>query len=301
MTPGQIKSSGQPLTSLPRSQFKNASMSTVEEIQSFCNNFIPAPFYVRVIRIVIPLSTRLEAGEVLIDGLGEEDIENVVGGREWWQRTAHRDNGLDAEWISMKRDWEGLEAEARAQRKSKGKKGEDDEESKAVQERLKKMKADAKAREKRRRAEGKARFDGHSLSDEPDPSPEAAELSDEAATGDEHPFAHDTGDGVGSSDPSIEDTREGEDAYTSDLDEMPVTLAIHGGAYLLGSINTHRYVYWRLARKTGGRVFAVEYRLSPQFPFPCSRKSGLKPRNPLTTDLTRLQSQYTTAWLPIST
>jgi acetyl esterase/lipase len=29
---------------------------------------------------------------------------------------------------------------------------------------------------------------------------------------------------------------------------MPVMLAIHGGGYFFGSINTHRYVYWRLVR-----------------------------------------------------
>ncbi|KPV78435.1 uncharacterized protein RHOBADRAFT_10908, partial [Rhodotorula graminis WP1] len=51
---------------------------------------------------------------------------------------------------------------------------------------------------------------------------------------------------------------------------MPVTLAIHGGAHFFGSTNTHRYWYWRLARKTEGRLFSVDYRLSPQFPFPCA-------------------------------
>lgn len=32
-------------------------------------------------------------------------------------------------------------------------------------------------------------------------------------------------------------------------------LYIHGGAYFFGSINTHRYSIWRLARKTRGRAF----------------------------------------------
>lgn len=30
---------------------------------------------------------------------------------------------------------------------------------------------------------------------------------------------------------------------------------IHGGGGFFGSINTHRYALWRLARKTSGRVF----------------------------------------------
>ncbi|BGP52936.1 hypothetical protein JCM8202v2_000493 [Rhodotorula sphaerocarpa] len=245
----------------------NASMSTVEEVQSFCNNFIPAPFWVRVIRVVIPLSTRLEAGEILIEGLGDDDIDNVIGGREWWQRTGHRDNGVDAEWISMKRDWEGLAAQPGATRNNGKTKGapEDDEELKAVQEQLKKMRHDAKVRAKRRRAEGKAQLEAETLGAKserdrvPDHAQEATRVREELEQS-----------RAATEDPAVQDTREGEDAYTSDLDDMPVMLAIHGGAYLLGSINTHRYVYWRLARKTGSRVFAVEYRLSPQFPFPCS-------------------------------
>ncbi|KXG49519.1 Alpha/beta hydrolase fold-3 [Penicillium griseofulvum] len=48
-----------------------------------------------------------------------------------------------------------------------------------------------------------------------------------------------------------------------------VMLYIHGGAYFFGSVDTHRYMMQRHARKLKGRVFAPEYRLSPQFPFPC--------------------------------
>jgi acetyl esterase/lipase len=48
-----------------------------------------------------------------------------------------------------------------------------------------------------------------------------------------------------------------------------VMLYIHGGAYFFGSVDTHRYMMQRHARKLKGRVFAPNYRLSPQFPFPC--------------------------------
>ncbi|KGO73944.1 Cellobiose dehydrogenase, cytochrome [Penicillium italicum] len=48
-----------------------------------------------------------------------------------------------------------------------------------------------------------------------------------------------------------------------------VMLYIHGGAYFFGSVDTHRYMMQRHARKLKGRVFAPEYRLAPQFPFPC--------------------------------
>ncbi|KAF3394136.1 hypothetical protein F1880_004660 [Penicillium rolfsii] len=48
-----------------------------------------------------------------------------------------------------------------------------------------------------------------------------------------------------------------------------IMLYIHGGAYFFGSVDTHRYMLQRHARKLKGRVFACDYRLAPQFPFPC--------------------------------
>ena len=35
-----------------------------------------------------------------------------MGGREWWQRTANKEGGVKGEWISMKRDWQGLDADS---------------------------------------------------------------------------------------------------------------------------------------------------------------------------------------------
>lgn len=48
-----------------------------------------------------------------------------------------------------------------------------------------------------------------------------------------------------------------------------VMLYVHGGAYYFGSVDEHRYQMQRHARKLKARVFAPEYRLAPQFPFPC--------------------------------
>ncbi|KAL5508275.1 hypothetical protein ACEPAH_5894 [Sanghuangporus vaninii] len=48
-----------------------------------------------------------------------------------------------------------------------------------------------------------------------------------------------------------------------------VMFYIHGGAYFWGSINTHRYQILKYARKMRGRVFAVNYRKAPQYPWPC--------------------------------
>ncbi|KAI1661978.1 alpha/beta-hydrolase [Daldinia decipiens] len=54
-----------------------------------------------------------------------------------------------------------------------------------------------------------------------------------------------------------------------------VMLYVHGGAYFFGSVDEHRYQMQRHARKLKARVFAPEYRLSPQFPFPCGLQDCL--------------------------
>ncbi|CAB4422991.1 unnamed protein product [Rhizophagus irregularis] len=48
-----------------------------------------------------------------------------------------------------------------------------------------------------------------------------------------------------------------------------VIMYIHGGAYYLMSAKTHREINYRLSKATGRRVFAVNYRLAPEGPFPC--------------------------------
>jgi len=55
-----------------------------------------------------------------------------------------------------------------------------------------------------------------------------------------------------------------------DTEDGPVVLYFHGGGYVVMSIATHRPLTYHLAKETHGRVFAVEYRLAPQNPFPCA-------------------------------
>ena len=49
-----------------------------------------------------------------------------------------------------------------------------------------------------------------------------------------------------------------------------VILYLHGGGYCIGSPATHRAVTARLARSTGLPVFAADYRLAPEHPFPAA-------------------------------
>ncbi len=54
-------------------------------------------------------------------------------------------------------------------------------------------------------------------------------------------------------------------------DPLPgAVLYLHGGAYVTCSARTHRGVTGRLARKTGRRVIAVDYRLAPEHPYPAA-------------------------------
>ena len=47
-------------------------------------------------------------------------------------------------------------------------------------------------------------------------------------------------------------------------------LYLHGGGYVLGSINSHRDMCERLSRAAQARVLALDYRLAPEHPFPAA-------------------------------
>jgi len=47
-------------------------------------------------------------------------------------------------------------------------------------------------------------------------------------------------------------------------------LYLHGGGYVLGSINSHRDLCERLSRACGARALALDYRLAPEHPFPAA-------------------------------
>src|SRR5216683_1566258 len=65
-------------------------------------------------------------------------------------------------------------------------------------------------------------------------------------------------------------------------------LYLHGGGYVIGSINTHRSLAGRISRAAKARVLLIDYRLAPEHPFPAAvddsvaayrwmLASGLKP------------------------
>ncbi|KAF9646179.1 alpha/beta-hydrolase [Thelephora ganbajun] len=183
-----------------------SSRHTVEELQQFSNTRTPSPPWVRVLRVVVPMSCCDQAAEYLIDALGGESaVKRIVGGTKWWQIRGI--NGVDGEWIVARKDWQ--EAKKRA-----------------------------KSMERREKERG--------TSAQRSTTPDSAPMED-------------------TSDPG----------YTPDMDEQRCILYLHGGGYYFGSVDQERYSIQRFARKINGRVFAINYRLSPQYPFPCAIQDAL--------------------------
>ncbi len=49
-----------------------------------------------------------------------------------------------------------------------------------------------------------------------------------------------------------------------------VILYLHGGGYVMGSINTHRAMIGRISRAARAKALALDYRLAPEHPFPAA-------------------------------
>jgi len=58
-------------------------------------------------------------------------------------------------------------------------------------------------------------------------------------------------------------------------DPAGTILYLHGGAYALGSINTHRMLAASLAKNTGRQVLLIGYRLAPEAPFPAGLEDAV--------------------------
>jgi acetyl esterase/lipase len=53
-----------------------------------------------------------------------------------------------------------------------------------------------------------------------------------------------------------------------DADTSCAIVYLHGGGYVIGSLDSHRHVAAETARAAGMRVLALEYRLAPEHPYP---------------------------------
>jgi acetyl esterase/lipase len=57
---------------------------------------------------------------------------------------------------------------------------------------------------------------------------------------------------------------------TPDADAGAAILYVHGGGYVIGSLDSHRHLVSELGRAAGVRALALDYRLAPEHPFPAA-------------------------------
>lgn len=59
-------------------------------------------------------------------------------------------------------------------------------------------------------------------------------------------------------------------AYRADPDASAAVVFVHGGGFVLGDLDSHDATCRELAVQSGAAVFAVDYRLAPEHPFPAA-------------------------------
>ncbi|WVQ79674.1 hypothetical protein IAT38_001774 [Cryptococcus sp. DSM 104549] len=90
----------------------------VAALQRFGQVRTPAPPWVAVHRLQVPHPSLLSAAEYLITAFGGEEMAcKIAGGTKWWQVRAGQ--GVEAEWIVMKKDWRDVVAEEKTEKKDK--------------------------------------------------------------------------------------------------------------------------------------------------------------------------------------
>jgi len=57
---------------------------------------------------------------------------------------------------------------------------------------------------------------------------------------------------------------------TPDADRSKAVLYLHGGGYVIGSLDSHRHVAAEAGRAARARALAIDYRLAPEHPFPAA-------------------------------
>jgi acetyl esterase/lipase len=57
---------------------------------------------------------------------------------------------------------------------------------------------------------------------------------------------------------------------TPGADASKVILFLHGGGYVIGSLDSHRHLVAEAGRAAGTRTLAIDYRMAPEHPFPAA-------------------------------
>jgi monoterpene epsilon-lactone hydrolase len=62
----------------------------------------------------------------------------------------------------------------------------------------------------------------------------------------------------------------GEWTSTPDADQSSAILYLHGGGYVIGSLDSHRHLAAEAGRAARSRTLAIDYRMAPEHPFPAA-------------------------------
>ncbi|QRV97947.1 carbohydrate esterase family 10 protein [Ceratobasidium sp. AG-Ba] len=262
-----------------KSFLEESTKHTVEELQQFSNTRIPSPPWVHNVK--------------------------AVGGSKWWQVRGVR--GVDAQWVAVKRDWREAERR-RKQREGDPTLRRQNTETRhpslfdqtnrqparhnTIIEHSPQERPPAEGLRRVRTAAARSRpASAYGVVGEREKEVKRPSTAGGAST-------NGLGAGMGTPSPMTatpesstshipkvepvqeaketeEEEEEGDAHYEPEMDDMRCMLYIHGGGYYFGSIDQQRYCMQRYARKMGGRVFAVNYRLAPQYPFPCALQDCL--------------------------
>ncbi|DAA79207.1 TPA_exp: Lipase/esterase family protein [Trichophyton benhamiae CBS 112371] len=82
---------------------EHASRHTVEELQAFTGQKVPASYWVATGSVIIPAEHIESAAHILVAQLGPEGV-SLVGGSKWWQ-WRDTEAALVAEWLETRRDY----------------------------------------------------------------------------------------------------------------------------------------------------------------------------------------------------
>lgn len=230
-----------------------ATRDTVESLQSFTNTHVPGAPTSRVSRVIIPMASCDEAAKWLVEYFGEKDLREVVGGEKWWQVRGLA--GVQAEWMAMREDWKRAEFVDGTNLSQP----ELFEKAKQAKQNRRHERKVSRPRVERIRSHPSVNGTDHHHHQKQKPKRRAQREGDDGEA-ENHDVEDENDDGE----------FESEGQKYEELDRLKRTMYyIHGGGYYFGSINTHRIMIVRFARKFGGRAFAVNYRKAPNYPWPC--------------------------------
>ena len=62
---------------------------------------------------------------------------------------------------------------------------------------------------------------------------------------------------------------------TPNANPLRAILYVHGGGYVIGSLDSHRHAVSEIGRAAAARMLALDYRLAPEHPFPAPIEDSL--------------------------